>query len=67
MLFGLYFGLTLAYPTNKIDTQVLYWVPFNLRSFDSELSLPLTMAFLSRKLRKYMSHRIGWIAMLATT
>ncbi|RYF34695.1 MAG: hypothetical protein EOO38_29360 [Cytophagaceae bacterium] len=39
------------YPTNKIEMRVLYCVPFKSRSSSSELSLALTSAFRSRKLK----------------
>ena len=39
------------YPTNKIEMRVLYWVPFRPKSLSSELSLALTRAFRSRKLK----------------
>ena len=48
-----------TYPTKRIETHVLYCVPLRLRSWLNEFNFPLIMAFLSRKLKKYMTQRIG--------
>lgn len=49
------------YLTNRMETHVLYSELLNFKSLDSELSFPLIIALQSRKLKKYVSHKIGCI------